>query len=133
MFYFFIRGQSSKNLLNFKPKYISFSFQVREVYDSVIMAEYERVKEAFEEPDKILGFLDYVERCWLGRKLASSVKKPKFPVAIWNLFDSAISGCSMTNNSSEGCNSAWATALPSNTSLWMVMAKFREVGLCLLF
>ncbi len=97
------------------------------MFDNVIMAEFEKVKEAFEDPDKIMTFLVYMERCWVGRKVGLSIQKPRFPVSSWNLFHSALNECSLTNNSSEGCNSAWARALPSNASLWTVMGKFREV------
>ena len=95
------------------------------------MAQYEKVKKAVEEPEAIFSFLQYFEKTYLGRKLGPSVKKARFPIETWNHFDSILQGESVTNNVSEGSNSAWAKSLPTNASLWTVLATFRQVKVSL--
>ena len=94
---------------------------MRDVYETVIMANFEKMRErnGFENPEAVLAFLTYMERCWLGRRIANSIKHAKFPIEIWNQFDTVIAGGSRTNNSSEGSNSAWTKSLPCIASLWL--------------
>ena len=101
--------------------------QVRDVYVSEIFGEYEKVKTQFEEPSTVLRFLEYFERTYLGKSVGASFKKARFPIPSWNHHESILTGASTTNNSSEGANSAWAHSLPTNASLWTVLATFREV------
>jgi len=101
--------------------------QVRDVYVSEIFGEYEKVKTQFEEPSTVLRFLEYFERTYLGKSVGASFKKARFPIPSWNHHESILTGASTTNNNSEGANSAWAHSLPTNASLWTVLATFREV------
>jgi len=104
--------------------------QVRSVYENVIMVQYEKLKKVVvEDSEGIFGFLQYFERTYLGRKLGQSLKKARFPIPTWNHYDSILEGASVTNNVSEGSNSAWVQSLPTNASLWTVLATFRQVRL----
>ena len=64
---------------------------------------------------------------YVGKSVGVSFKKARFPIPSWNHYESILTGGSTTNNNSEGANSVWAHSLPTNASLWTVLATFREV------
>ncbi len=44
--------------------------QVAEVYESVVLVEFEKIHhELVDHKDRVLAFLDYVEKTWIWRRL----------------------------------------------------------------
>lgn len=91
------------------------------------MEEYESVTQTLDDTDAILGFLSYLERTYIGKKVGRTTKPAKIPIASWNHYTTILREESTTNNSSEGANSAWAGSLPTNASLFTVLQTFIEV------
>ncbi len=74
--------------------------QVQEVYETVILAEFEDVREQLEpNEDTVQSYLDYVERTWIGRRLGRATKKPMFPITSWNHYKSLLTGNFWGNHS----------------------------------
>ena len=91
------------------------------------MATFEGARRELEDPHRVLGFLDYIERVWIGKKRDEIVQKAKFPVELWNHHSTLLSADSTTNNAVEGFNASWTNYLPSNPSLFIVFQAFKEV------
>jgi hypothetical protein len=66
---------------------------VPEVYDSVIMVEYESIREQLgPQDDQVIAFLEYFERTWIGRRLGMTRRKALFPPSSWNHYTSILTG-----------------------------------------
>jgi hypothetical protein len=71
----------------------AFSFKVVDVFDNVIMEEFESIREEVEaHEDAIQGFFEYVDRTWIGRRIGLTRKRPLFPVPSWNHHATLLTG-----------------------------------------
>jgi hypothetical protein len=82
--------------------------------------------------DRVINFRQYVETTYVGKEAEASAgeartrKPPLFSHSCWNKFEDVQQGRALTNNHSEGFNSAWNKSLEKNPSLWAVIAAFKR-------
>ena len=83
--------------------------------------------------EKVDKLLSYLESTWIGKLIVTARtrtnpvrKPPMFSHKLWNKFDTVKEDLPLTNNSSEGFNSAQKLSMGKNPNLWYVCQTFRD-------
>ncbi|CAB4045553.1 Hypothetical predicted protein, partial [Paramuricea clavata] len=99
--------------------------QVVDTWENVIQKYYET--EIPEPSDEVEDFFSYFEATFIGRvKRNNRRSPPRFPLKWWNHHEDAIQNRKITNNVSEGYNSAWNSACKRNPSVWTIISLAKE-------
>ena len=77
--------------------------------------------EFYKENDNCLHpLIDYFEDTWIGRlKRGGNRRSPKFPIRLWNCYETIIDEIPRTNNSDEGWHNGFSSLLQAqHSTIW---------------
>lgn len=70
----------------------------------------------------------YMVTTWVGETnpRTRALRKPKYSLQQWNLYEAVIEGRDVTNNHAEGYNHAFSISVPAHAHEWVIIDRFRE-------